>query len=83
MATRRRTNIYQYEPLVTPSSWKGEEQKFSIRLTQILDDLYQKYVAVKNSSSGGSFSFTVDENGNGLFSGVTFTVDEAGNGLIV
>lgn len=33
---------YQYEPLVTPSSWKGEELQYAIRLTQIIDDLYGK-----------------------------------------
>jgi len=40
---RRRTTTYQYEPLVTPESWKGDEQRFSQRLTQIIDDLYAKF----------------------------------------
>lgn len=42
---------YQYEPLVTPSTWKGDEQRFSIRLTQIIDDLYQKVSSLRKGSS--------------------------------
>lgn len=41
---------YQYEPLVTPSTWKGDEQRFSIRLTQIIDDLYQKHSALREEN---------------------------------
>ena len=41
--------LYQYEPLVTPSSWKGDEQQYAIRMTQILDDLYQKVGVLRRS----------------------------------
>lgn len=41
---------YQYEPLITPSSWRDDEQRFSIRLTQIIDDLYQKYGYLNNKT---------------------------------
>lgn len=34
---------------MTPTGWKGEEQQFSIRLTQILDDLYQKVGTLRRS----------------------------------
>jgi len=34
---------YQYEPPVTPKKWVGEEKQFAMRLTQIADDLYNKY----------------------------------------
>ena len=47
MATKRRATTYQYEPLITPSSWRDDEQRFSIRLTQIIDDLYQKYSSLR------------------------------------
>ena len=46
---KRTRPLYQYEPLVTPTSWKGDEQQFSIRLTQILDDLYQKVGTLRHS----------------------------------
>ena len=44
---KRRPTAYQYEPLVTPSTWHGDELRFALRLTQIIDDLYQKYGAVR------------------------------------
>ena len=47
MATKKAKQPYQYEPLVTPSSWRDDEQRFSIRLTQIIDDLYQKYSGLR------------------------------------
>ena len=40
--TRRTGAQYQYEPLVTPESWQGEERRFSIRLGMILDTLHQR-----------------------------------------
>lgn len=46
---KRTRPLYQYEPLVTPTSWVGDEQQFSIRLTQILDDLYQKVGTLRRS----------------------------------
>lgn len=42
MAERKSQSTYQYEPLVTPSKWNGEERRFSIRLSQLLDDLFRK-----------------------------------------
>lgn len=48
--TKKAKQPYQYEPLVTPSTWKGDEQRFSVRLTQIIDDLYQKFSALRQKS---------------------------------
>ena len=39
----------QYEPLVTPSAWTGDEKRFAVRLTQILDELYEKVGTVRKS----------------------------------
>ena len=33
---------YQYEPLVTPEGWQGSERRFAIRLTELLDALFQR-----------------------------------------
>lgn len=51
MATKRRPTTYQYEPLITPSSWHGDERQFSIRLTQIIDDIYQKYGVLREENT--------------------------------
>lgn len=34
-------SAFQYEPLLTPQSWQGDERRFSIRLTELLDDLHR------------------------------------------
>lgn len=39
---RSTQTLYQYEPLITPESWEGEERRFSIRLSLILDKLHQR-----------------------------------------
>lgn len=39
---RKPQNVYQYEPLITPSGWAGDERQLVLRLTQIVDDLYAK-----------------------------------------
>lgn len=43
MAKRTTQSTYQYEPLVTPAKWQGDERRFSIRLSQLLDDLFGKF----------------------------------------
>lgn len=55
MAARKPNRTYQYEPLITPSHWTEDEQRFSQRLTQIVDDLYAKFGAMKSAmdSSAG------------------------------
>ena len=50
MAVKKRNSQYQYEPLVTPEKWTGEERSFSIRLTQILDDLHAKFSGQKETA---------------------------------
>lgn len=50
---RKRTSTEQsYEPLVTPESWKGDELRFSVRLTQILDGLFARLRAMRTELAG-------------------------------
>lgn len=42
MKSRRAPTRWQYEPIVTPTTWRGEERQLCVRLTQLLDALYQK-----------------------------------------
>lgn len=62
MAVKRRPTTYQYEPLVTPSKWQGDELRFSVRLTQILDDLYQKFSSLRTGSGSASVVIADDAN---------------------
>lgn len=62
MAVKRRLTTYQYEPLVTPSKWQGDELRFSVRLTQILDDLYQKFSSLRTGSGSASVAIADDAN---------------------
>lgn len=41
----------QYEPLVTPAGWTGDEKRFAVRLTQILDELYSRVGTLRTSSN--------------------------------
>lgn len=43
---RRRAFISQYEPLTTPQTWSGEEKRFALRLTQLLDELFERQSAI-------------------------------------
>lgn len=70
MAKKAR-QAYQYEAPVTPSKWTGEEQRFSIRVKAVLEDLYQKFssLSVRPSGAGGGSVESVngvlpDANGN-------------------
>lgn len=38
---------YQYEPLVTPQEWQGGARRFAIRLTELLDTLFQRMGALE------------------------------------
>lgn len=51
--TKKARQPYQYEPPVTPAGWKGDEQRFSIRVKAILEDLYQKFSSLSSRPSGG------------------------------
>lgn len=61
---RTRQTHYQYEPLITPAEWQGEEKRFAIRLAAHLDNVFQRLgrmekelAALKNAQKG--------ENANG------------------
>ena len=41
----------QYEPLVTPAGWTGDEKRFAVRLTKILDELYERVGAVRKTGN--------------------------------
>lgn len=49
---KKRTTTYQYEPPVTPRNWSGDEQRYAVRLTQLFDDLYQKYGKLRQNAGG-------------------------------
>ncbi len=44
---RRRTSACQYEPLTTPEKWSGDEKRFALRLTQLMDELFEKQSAMQ------------------------------------
>lgn len=39
---RRRASLPQYEPLKTPEKWQDDEKRFALRMTQLLDELFEK-----------------------------------------
>lgn len=43
---RRRASLTQYEPLKTPGKWQDDEKRFALRLTQLLDELFEKQSAM-------------------------------------
>lgn len=49
MAERRRALSAggQYEPLHTPAAWTGDEKRFAIRITQLMDELFQRQSAMQ------------------------------------
>lgn len=44
--TKRRASMVQYEPLVTPEKWSGDEKRFALRLTQLMDELFAKQASL-------------------------------------
>ena len=43
---RARAAAGQYEPLTTPHNWTGDERRFALRLTQLMDELFQRQAAM-------------------------------------
>lgn len=37
----------QYEPLHTPQKWTDDEKRFAIRVTQLMDELFQRQSAMQ------------------------------------
>lgn len=50
MKKRKPQSVYQYEPLITPSHWQGEERQLVVRLTQLFDQLFAR----KQTAASGS-----------------------------
>lgn len=44
--TRKTAAAAQYEPLVTPEKWSGDERRFALRLTQLMDELHARQAAM-------------------------------------
>ena len=42
-----RASDAQYEPLTTPQGWTGDEKRFALRLTQLMDELFAKMASVQ------------------------------------
>ncbi|MBR5545365.1 MAG: hypothetical protein IKU70_00060 [Clostridia bacterium] len=47
MNKRKSAFAAQYEPLVTPEKWTGDEKRFALRLTQLLDELHARHAALQ------------------------------------
>ena len=47
MNKRKSASIAQYEPLITPEKWAGDEKRFALRLTQLMDELFAKQSALQ------------------------------------
>lgn len=39
---RRAPSLSRYEPLSAPEKWSADEKRFAVRLSQLLDELYEK-----------------------------------------
>ena len=64
MATKKRVTQYQYEPPITPRHWSGDELNYAVKLSQTLDDIYNKYsalrTALKEKGEGGGGGIVVE-----------------------
>lgn len=47
MNKRKSAPVAQYEPLVTPEKWTGDEKRFALRLTQLMDELFARQAALQ------------------------------------
>lgn len=66
MATKKRVTQYQYEPPITPRHWSGDELNYAVRLSQTLDDIYNKYSALRTA---------LKEKGEGESGGIAVETD--------
>ena len=60
---KRMNGPYQYEPLVTPEGWKDAERRFAIRLTQLLDELFDRVGRMERQISAMGAGEKEEENG--------------------
>lgn len=66
MATKKRVTQYQYEPPITPRHWSGDELNYAVKLSQTLDDIYNKYSSLRTA---------LKEKGEGEGGGITVETD--------
>ena len=62
MSKRRRASVCQYEPLTTPEKWSGDEKRFALRLTQLMDELFAKQSAMNRRLSALEERMEQEEN---------------------
>ena len=43
---RKAPALSQYEPLITPDGWSGEERHFALGVTKLMDQLFQKQASL-------------------------------------
>lgn len=54
----------RYEPLIPPQGWSGDEKRFVLRLTQLMDQLFEKQ-AVLSARVGALEKRMEQEESNG------------------
>ena len=47
MNKRKSASAAQYEPLITPEKWTGDEKRFALRLTQLMDELFTRQASMQ------------------------------------
>ncbi len=47
MNKRKSASAAQYEPLITPEKWTGDEKRFALRLTQLMDELFARQASMQ------------------------------------
>lgn len=63
MNAKRKTAVCgQYEPLVTPEKWTGDERRFALRLTLLMDELFARLAALSGRVTALESSVGKEEN---------------------
>lgn len=62
ISKRRRASVCQYEPLTTPEKWSGDEKRFALRLTQLMDELFEKQSSIAKRLSALEARMEQEEN---------------------
>ena len=62
VSKRRRASVCQYEPLTTPEKGSGDEKRFALRLTQLMDELFEKQSSISKRLSAVEARMEQEEN---------------------